>query len=390
MESKPTTDRGCANLNKSVLRQISKALERDPSADIESVLEKVYVSYASLRRKIRERQTKRTSQKCVSSSDRPDPPLGTRTLSVFAPFGNVPFAISSLEVLKSLPLRIIHPLEPKVLEILDTVDKQDSGLCSRLLRCIFNGSVIWECDSRAVIQVGNDVVVKVAERLEHDEHAILQFVQDHFPSIVAPRPLGLSTIGSVSFMFMTHIPGATLESRWPTLTLQQRIHITQVLDVALKDLRSLKLPEGSPLGSPVGLRLCKDVRRDERVSKSPIYSEDEFNDFLMNPQTSRAAIGFKRWLRPMLQSDHEVVFTHADFHPRNIMVLDAPDETVQLSGILDWETSGFYPEYWELLKALNTRSVRDDSTWWDHLPPCILGYNHEVVLDRVIESTVIY
>ena len=92
----------------------------------------------------------------------------------------------------------------------------------------------------------------------------------------------------------------------------------------------------------------------------------------------------------MLRDDHRIVFTHADFHPRNIMVVNGPDDGVQLSGIFDWEASGFYPEYWEQLKAMNTRSIRDTSDWWDHLPPSILGFDPEVVLDQVIESTVVY
>ncbi len=72
------------------------------------------------------------------------------------------------------------------------------------------------------------------------------------------------------------------------------------------------------------------------------------------------------------------------------MVTDQPDGRVELSGIIDWESSGFYPEYWEQLKALNTHSIKDTSDWWEHLPSSILGYDQEIVLDRVIETTVVY
>lgn len=92
----------------------------------------------------------------------------------------------------------------------------------------------------------------------------------------------------------------------------------------------------------------------------------------------------------MMRVNHRIVFTRGDFHPRNVTVVDGLDGSVALSGIVDREASGFYPEYWEQLKALNTRSIKDASDWWDHLPPSILGYDHEVVLDRVIESTVVY
>ncbi len=68
------------------------------------------------------------------------------------------------------------------------------------------------------------------------------------------------------------------------------------------------LPQGEPFGSPVGRRLSKDVR---------------------------AAPDYKNWLRSLLRVDHRIVFSHADFHPRNIMVIDGPDGVIELSGILD-------------------------------------------------------
>lgn len=37
------------------------------------------------------------------------------------------------------------------------------------------------------------------------------------------------------------------------------------------------------------------------------------------------------------------VFTHADIAPRNIMI----DEQNKVTGILDWEYAGWYPDYWE-------------------------------------------
>lgn len=288
------------------------------------------------------------------------------------------------------PCSIVHPLSPGICDILKETDGREPDLSSVILGLVLSGVTIWEGRSRAVVQIGEDVVVKIAQHLAHDEHGVLQFLEEHVPSIPAPRPLGLIIVGSTSFMFMTKIAGTTLETRWPTLSMDAKTHVRRVLDTHLKGLRELELPSCSPFGSPVGRRLCKDIRRDERVGASSIYSESQFNEFLVHSPTSRAAPSHKNWLRSMLRTDYRVVFTHADFHPRNIMVVDSPGGIIELSGILDWESSGFYPEYWEQLKAMNTRSVKDASDWWDHLPPCILGYDQEIVLDQVIECTVVY
>jgi len=56
-------------LNVSVIKQISKSLEHDPAADIESVLNKVYTSYASLRRTIGELHAKRLAGLFLTTKD---------------------------------------------------------------------------------------------------------------------------------------------------------------------------------------------------------------------------------------------------------------------------------------------------------------------------------
>lgn len=53
--------------------------------------------------------------------------------------------------------------------------------------------------------------------------------------------------------------------------------------------------------------------------------------------------------------EHKIVFTHADLNPRNILVdrVIQPDRSRrwEVTGIVDWETSGYYPEYWDYTKA---------------------------------------
>jgi thiamine kinase-like enzyme len=47
-----------------------------------------------------------------------------------------------------------------------------------------------------------------------------------------------------------------------------------------------------------------------------------------------------------------LVFTHRDVRPGNIMVkADANNQFVVL-GIINWETSGFYPKYFESTQVL--------------------------------------
>jgi len=60
-----------------------------------------------------------------------------------------------------------------------------------------------------------------------------------------------------------------------------------------------------------------------------------------------------------------MVFTHGDVAPRNIMV----DEVGNITGILDWEKSGWYPDYWEYVYVHSYGSDIDWRNWMDQTAP---------------------
>ncbi|KZT18340.1 hypothetical protein NEOLEDRAFT_1246483 [Neolentinus lepideus HHB14362 ss-1] len=293
-------ERGYQNLNASVLKQISKALEHDSATDIEPVLRKVYTSYAKYPHRIGECQAKRQTDAEEHSLPlkrhrHPYPDALLPFASCIQPHLPLtePHLLEQWPLSCSFPHSIIFPLSPVVRNLLKIADGYEPDLSSILLRSVLSSTPIWEDSSRAVVQTGEDVV-KVAQHLDHDEHSVLQLVEKNLPSVPAPRALGLVTVGTTSFMFLTKIPGTTLETRWSSLSTEAKTNIRRVLDKYVHALRELDPPHGSPFGSPVGRRFCKDIRRDERVSPSSIYSESQFNDCLLDPPTSRAALNHKK------------------------------------------------------------------------------------------------
>jgi aminoglycoside phosphotransferase (APT) family kinase protein len=68
----------------------------------------------------------------------------------------------------------------------------------------------------------------------------------------------------------------------------------------------------------------------------------------------------------ILTMPHRITFTHGDLSSSNILVEDG-----HISAILDWETAGWLPEYWEFTTMLRYRF--DD--WW-------LAFAKDVVQDR--------
>lgn len=62
----------------------------------------------------------------------------------------------------------------------------------------------------------------------------------------------------------------------------------------------------------------------------------------------------------MISFSAHPVFNHGDIAPRNIMV----DQKNRITGMLDWENSGWYPNYWETANIMKvTRNTEDWHLW---------------------------
>lgn len=62
--------------------------------------------------------------------------------------------------------------------------------------------------------------------------------------------------------------------------------------------------------------------------------------------------------------------THGDLCPLNILV--ESEDIVHISGIVDWDTGGTYPEYWEYVNAFKS-SFYSQNDWCLYLPEAAIG-----------------
>ena len=98
----------------------------------------------------------------------------------------------------------------------------------------------------------------------------------------------------------------------------------------------------------------------------PFHSVTEFNDWLsamIKRGKEHHWPGIKTEdipdpYRQLLPDDATVIFTHADLNPRNIMV--SPESPCRITALIDWEQSGWYPDYWEFCKAEFTVVTRSE------------------------------
>ena len=83
-----------------------------------------------------------------------------------------------------------------------------------------------------------------------------------------------------------------------------------------------------------------------------------------------------------LKDNHRIILTHGDLQPRNILV-----QGNKVSGIIDWELRGWYPEYWEYVKGVV--HIKGCKGWWQHLA-CITGnYPMEWVIDLHLNHLIV-
>ncbi|RJE17965.1 Phosphotransferase enzyme family [Aspergillus sclerotialis] len=269
------------------------------------------------------------------------------------------------------PADIVWPLSSAVLGLLEETshiaEPLPDGLSQRLLNLMQTSEVLWKSlfpEQIMVFKCDAGVVVKAVRRVDDDtEYTTLQYLECHKPDIPAPRPLGYVRMSGITFIFQTYKPSTTLATT-----------------------------DGSALGGVAG-EGCKDIRRHLRKSEKPIRSLTEFEEFLFSSPHPGGQVLTEliRQLYPALPTEMKIVFTHGDLRPDNITVdMDDCNQWV-VTGLLDWEYSGFYPEYCEAFKCTNCLAPYEEHDWYLFLPGCISPkrYAHWWLLDRVREARVV-
>ncbi|OQE08608.1 hypothetical protein PENVUL_c009G00351 [Penicillium vulpinum] len=161
---------------------------------------------------------------------------------------------------------------------------------------------------------------------------------------------------------MTRVPGEELGRVYETLNDEDKNSILEELKSYLETMRA----ESSPWG---GKRICslqgtsiRSVRVPNHFA-GPFESEVDFNEYLILPAWSGGfssdtkyndALNRAKTIRSL---PHRIVFTHGDLKHHNIVVQGG-----KITSLLDWESAGWYPEYWDFTTAL--RFMREDFWWY--------------------------
>lgn len=147
------------------------------------------------------------------------------------------------------------------------------------------------------------------------------------------------------YILMSRIPGVPLSNLFSELTEEQQRNITLQLRDYISELRTLRSPEPGYVGA-----VDLTPLHDERVHDGPFGPFDNVAEF---HKALRGGIDEKSGheeLDNMIEQeksrDYSCRMTHGDLSFRNIVTYGG-----KVTGIVDWETAGWYPDYWEYASA---------------------------------------
>lgn len=219
-----------------------------------------------------------------------------------------------------------------------------------------DGTILHSLFSRKVARINDRLVVKSGRSLRAHEAPTLRFISAN-TSIPVPKVHEVRCKdGEIEAIVMDYMPGERLDQAWETMNETQKLFVADQLHGYLGQLRELK---GSYIGAVDHGKAI--IGNHSVVEGGPFETEREFNDFILSGIVRKAPDLLRHYAKHALFENHEIVFTHADFAPRNILV----DESYHVTAILDWEDAGWYPEHWEYIKAL--RDLMPMPDWTDYL-----------------------
>ena len=168
------------------------------------------------------------------------------------------------------------------------------------------------------------------------------------------------------FLIMQRVPGVPLNSIWSLLTDSEKDDIITKLQTILDAMRKAQCPWPDFFGGMDGGAIHHYLlysQHGDRVFLGPFSGEPAFVAGLVgnyralrerNKHPDCKARFYEKYLARVLQG-HRPTLTHGDAQQKNIIVSEntsRPNGQGGRSfdvGLVDWENSGWFPDFWECL-----------------------------------------
>jgi serine/threonine protein kinase len=257
-------------------------------------------------------------------------------------------------------------------------------------------------------RVGKNTLLKFKRGLRLSEALTMEYVRTR-TNIPVPRVRRVFYVKEQLYIAMDYIHNAvSLSSHWNKISLARRHTVVLELKEYLTMLRRLPPPYPGKIEAIDG-EGCLEPTIAPLTSVGPFENVNElFNSLGVNIVLQQLYakemkhryryIGDVRAIRRCADhassDSYRTVLTHGDLSPRNILVDPKTDKIVS---IIDWEYAGWYPEYWEYVRAYSMsvliagpaggqffQELSDQRVFAPDPDP----YRDEVVLERYLNKMV--
>ncbi|KAF5124096.1 hypothetical protein E5D57_012019 [Metarhizium anisopliae] len=204
---------------------------------------------------------------------------------------------------------------------------------------------------RKVVHRSDGVVVKSEKRLAVGEAEALRVARK--AGIPVPLVHQAKTFpDGKGEIHMDYVQGESLDKLWPTMSVEEKKDVCRQLREILEQMRSIA-PPCELIGACDGTEI-RDTRVLNTYHHPPCRDEEMFNGFLLSSLFKITPEAVREALSLHLRTDHRIVLSHCDLAPRNILVQDG-----KITGLVDWEDGGWYPEYWDYVKFFQRPATMD-------------------------------
>ncbi|KAF5986051.1 kinase-like protein [Fusarium bulbicola] len=178
---------------------------------------------------------------------------------------------------------------------------------------------------------------------------------------------------------MERIRGRDLSQNWTQRSEDSQARILAQLKTLITELRDAPPPDGVGVANVDGDPIF-DQRLPDKSFWGPFATIQEFHPELCSGLDLRDGEEAFPGLREFIEFHNgpwgSPVFTHGDLNSLNIM---ADGDTV--TGVVDWETAGWMPPYWEYTSAWH---VNPRNTFWqDAIDGFLTPLPHESEMERI-------
>ncbi|KAJ5088797.1 hypothetical protein N7456_012413 [Penicillium angulare] len=209
-----------------------------------------------------------------------------------------------------------------------------------------------------VLMLTDKICVKYGRHIHLSEASTMQFISQN-TSIPVPKVLCSFNHSKKTYIVMEKIKGDIIGNGWVRRSEYSKTKLLSQLAEQIRKMRDIQPPQGTKISSINGESLFDCRLPGTTMRFGPFDTVQEFHRHLREGTEHDPRLPAD--VQDLI-SQHDntwpLVFTHGDLSSLNVLVRGE-----NIVGIIDWETAGWYPSYWEYTTAYQ---VNPQNSFWIH------------------------